>query len=132
MIDLPAAITDYIASNYSGYVIEESKEEVLCGGAAVYEVELEGSNEDELELVFSQKGDFLYSETEIGTSALPSAVSNSATINYPDYNIDEADRLDLADDGLQYELELEKADTELEVLFDTEGTVICEQEDDDE
>ena len=132
IIDLPATIDNYLTTNYPDYTVDESAEETLCDGTIAYEVELEDSNDNEIELTFSMEGNLLFTETEINTSELPTAVSNSISTNYADYTIDEADRLDMADGSVQYEVEIENGNSELEVILDTDGSVICEQVDDED
>lgn len=131
MVDLPQSVQDYISSNYPDYSIDESEMDTSCTGTTIYEVEIEGSNDDELELTFDSEGTFLYSESEIESSELPSAVTTSISNNYSSYSTEEAERLDMADGSLQYEAELKDGSTTLEVLFDADGTVICEEEDND-
>ncbi len=131
MVELPQIIEDYIASNYPAYSIDESEEETLCDGTAVYEVELEDDNDNEIELTFDSEGSFLFSETEISTESLPDAVSSSIASNYANYSIEEAERQDLFDDTNRYQVEIKGDGSELEVLLEADGTVICEEEDSD-
>ena len=134
-IELPTTIQNYLSTNYPNYEIEESERDTLCTGTAVYEVELEGPKDKEVELTFDTEGNLLFTETEIKTSELPSAVSGSISSKYAGYTVKEAERLDRADGTTQYEVELKKDKTYLEVLFAADGTVICEETgdgDDDE
>ena len=132
MIDLPTIVDNYLNTNYPDYEVDESELETDCKGAEVYEVELEGPGDDEIELTFDSEGNFLYAETEIGIDELPAAVSSSISSNYPDYSIEEAEQLDMFDDTVRYEVELKSGSSTLEVIFAADGTVICEQEDDEE
>jgi uncharacterized membrane protein YkoI len=132
LVDLPQSIEAYITSNYPGYEVDESEEEVLCSGTNVYEIEIENEDTDEeVELTFDTEGNFLFSETEIETTDLPSSVVSSINGNYAGYEIEEVEALNLANGTQQYEIELEKGDTELEVLFEADGTVVCEGEEDE-
>lgn len=135
MVELPAAVKTYLDANYPGFKIDESEQETLCTGTSVYEVELEGPGDQEIELTFDTEGNLLFTETEIPASQLPSSVTGSISANYPGYSIEEAERLDLAGGGNQYEVELKKGSSHLEVLFAADGTKICEEAgdgDDDE
>ena len=132
MVALPAAVEDFIAANYAEYEIDESESDSLCTGEAVFEVELEKNDDDELELTFDSEGNLLFTSVEIETSALPTAVSNSIATNYPDYQIDEVERLDLVNGETQYEVEIENDPSFLELLMAADGTVICEEVDDDD
>lgn len=128
--DLPQAIKTYVEANYPGYTLDEAEKETDCSGATVYEVEIEQGEENELELTFDEEGNFLYAESEIGAADLPAAVVNSIATNYAGFTTEETDKLTLADGSTRYEAELKKGSTEKEVLFDSEGTVICEQDED--
>lgn len=129
--DLPASIENFVNGNFADYKIDESEKETLCDGTEVFEVEIEDSNDNELELVFDLEGNHLYTETEISIEELPTAVSESINTNYAGYSVEEAEKLDWADDTVQYEVELKKDNTELEVIFDANGIVLCEEEDND-
>ena len=128
LIDLPSVITDYISNNYPDYTIDESEQGTLCEGTAVYEVEIENSNDEELELTFDTEGNLLFTETEIQTADLPSEVSTSIATNYADYSIDEAEQLNMFDNTLRFEVEIENGTTTLNVLLEADGTVVCEEE----
>lgn len=130
LADLPAAIKTYVEANYPGYTIDEAEQETDCSGATVYDVEIEQGEDIESELTFDSEGNFLYSESEITVADLPASVTNSLANNYAGFTTEEADKLTLADGSTRYEVELEKGSIEKEVLFDTEGTVICEQDED--
>ena len=132
LIDLPTIITDYLSSNYPDYTIDESEQDTLCDGTVVYEVEIENSNDDELELTFDIEGNLLFTETEIETTDLPSDVSASIATNYADYSIDDAEQLNMFDNTLRFEVEIENGNTTLSVLMEADGTVVCEEEDDDD
>ncbi len=131
-IELPAVIQNYLNSNYSGYEIEVSELDSLCTGAAVYDVELEGPKDKEVELTFDTEGNLLFTETEINSGDLPAAISAGVSSNYAGAVVEEAARLDLAGGGTQYEVELKKGQIHLEVLFAADGTVICDQAGDDD
>ena len=131
-IELPASIQNYLHNNYAGYEIEESELDSLCTGASVYEVELEGSKDEEVELSFDTEGNLLFTETEISSGQLPAAVTAAVNTHYAGATIEEATRLDLAGGGNQYEVELKTGQTHLDVLFAADGTVICEEAGDDD
>lgn len=132
MVDLPTTIENYLTSNYSDYEVDESAMEKDCNGNDVYEVEIENSDDDELELTFDSEGNLIYTETEINLSDLPTEVNSSISSNYSTYSADEAERLNMADGSIRYEVELEGTDPELEVIFEADGTVVCEEEDTDD
>lgn len=130
-IDLPTSI-EYINSNYPSSKIHEAELEERCNGDEVYEVELESDSEEELELVFDLEGTFLFSKVEISLNELPDAIILELNTTYEDHELEEAERLIMANDGNLYIIELENDETELEVLADDNGDVICEQISDDD
>lgn len=132
LTDLPQSIQQYISTNYPGYELDEAEQGTLCTGASVYEVELEKSENEEVELVFDTEGNLLFTETEIPLSALPPAVNSAIDANYAGFVKKEANRLDGANGVVQYEVELKKGPANPDVLFSAEGTVICEETDDDD
>ncbi len=131
-VDLPVSIKNYLSANHPNAEIEESEQGTLCTGVSVYEVELEVADDEEIDLTFDVDGNLLFTESEISVSEIPAAVSTSIANNYAGYSVKEAERLDLANDTAQYEIELKNGSTTLEVLFDASGEVICEEQDNDE
>lgn len=129
---LPTSITDYITLNYPNYSIDEAEYDMTCDSTMVIEVEIESGN-SELELTFDMSGNFLYASVEINSMSLPAAVSNSITTNFSGYTLedDEAEELTMADGSKRYEVELESTQNDLEVLFVADGTVICQEVDND-
>lgn len=130
MADLPPAIQSFLDENYAGYQVEEAELETLCTGEEVYEIELEDGN-DEFEIAVSTEGVLVFTEYEISKNDLPAAVSDNLTVAYPGGAIKEAERIELADGTLQYEVEIKQAGTSLDVLLQSDGTVICEESDQD-
>ena len=131
-IPLPVVIQNYLNSHYAGYEIEESELDSLCTGTAVYDIELEGDHDQEVELTFDTEGNLLFTETDIASGNLPAAVTAGVATSYAGYVIEEAAKLDLAGGGNQYEVELKKDQIHLEVLFAADGMVICEEAGDDD
>lgn len=131
-IQLPAVIQSYLNSHYNGYEVEESELDSLCTGVAVYDVELEGAKDQEVELTFDAEGNLLFTETEIAVGQLPAAVTAGINAHFAGAAVEEAARLDLTGGGNRYEVELKQGSTHLEVLFAADGTVICEETGDDD
>jgi len=128
--DLPTTIQDYILDNYPDYEVDEAELESLCTDEEVYKVELEGSGDNEIELAFDLEENFLYESVEIPSEELPTAVQERIDTDYEGFELEYANQLILATDGVQYQVEIEKGKDELYVLFNGNGTVICEGDDD--
>ncbi len=131
-IDLPASVKIYIDSHYAGYEVEESELDTLCNGTAVYEVELEDSDDKEADLTFDTEGNLLFTKTGYPVTQLPAPVSAGIAAGYAGYATKEVEKLSFPNGDLQYETELKKGASNLEVLFAADGTVICEASGDDD
>lgn len=131
-IDLPPAVQAYLDSNYPNHEVEEAELETLCTGEEAYEIELESSDDEEFEAVINSEGALLFTEHEISVNDLPADVSGSLASNYADYIVQEADRLDMADGSTRYEVEIKNGESQLDILTESDGTVVCEEEDSDD
>lgn len=101
-----------------------------------YKVAWEKENEMEWEAEFDQygkeysanfanDGSWLETEYELGTSDLPSAVQNTLDSEFSDYEIKEAE-LSETSEGVKFEFELEKGETEIEVTIHAAGLIISQ------
>lgn len=81
-------------------------------------------NGQSLSAKFNQDGQWLETEAEIKAADLPEAVRTSMAKNFKGYKADEIERVETADKGLIYEMELEIGKEKLEVQFSPEGTVL--------
>lgn len=99
-----------------------------------YEAEFK-MNGKEMSATFDAKGIWKETETEIKVKDLPKAVSTMLAGEFPGYKIDEACKVESAEHGSCYEVEIEKGDEEMEVLLKADGTILKKEmskdEDDD-
>lgn len=120
---LPAQISNLAVeafeSKYPGAEAVEWEEEE--GG---YEVEFEWEGQ-EMEAEFDTEGNWLATEWEMDTEDLPEATLRSITINYKGFEIEEVEGMESAALGKHiYSVELEKDDTELEILINSDGEIL--------
>ena len=103
---LSAAIIQYIDSVYPNARIEGCVElETFCDSIDVYHVEIEKPNGEDVYLVFGLNDDFLHELAEAELSALPSAVQNSISTDYPGFVLeDEIHILTRANGDLLYQV----------------------------
>lgn len=127
--NLPETVKTYLQNNYPGYELEEAEQESYCTGQTVYEVEIETAEDNEVEIAFDAKGNFLFTETAIKPEDLPGVIKSAVSGKYSDYAIKEADKLTLASGAVQYEVEMQKGKKSLSTLFDAEAAFICESAD---
>jgi uncharacterized membrane protein YkoI len=131
-VELPDNILAYLQANYNGYELEEAELDSLCTGSSVYEVEIEVNDDEEIELIFDTEGSLLYTESEINANQLPAAVSNSISTNYSTYSIDEVDQLTAPSGDILYEVEVKNGSDVLSVMVTADGTVLCQEVEDDD
>lgn len=130
--DLSQQVQDMLNTLYSGYTPTHVELDTLCDGTAAIIIELKGANNTRLDAYFTTDGTLLYNATEIASANLPAAVTAAIAANYPGYAQDgHASKLELPGGTIQYEVELKNqaAQEDLDVIFATDGTVICEQQD---
>lgn len=130
-VPLPQTIQSYLDANYPNAEIEELEMDTLCTGAAVYEVELEVNDDQELELTFDGEGNLSFTSEEIPVGQLPAEVTAAIAAKYSGYTTKEVERNSLANGGTQYEVEIKGTDTR-EVLLNADGTVVCDEVETDE
>lgn len=88
----------------------------------------------EMSANFKNDGTWVETETELEASALPQAVKDAVAAQFAGYKMEEASMVQTAEMAAGYEVEMEKGETTIEVLFGADGTVIkqkTEKEDDD-
>ncbi len=126
---LPAGVTNYIAANYEGAVIEKSGLATLSDSTTNFVVKLE----DGPVLVFSSEGAFIREHTpgghhggrpaitELEASELPEAILTYLTANYPDVVVERAGTVTLPDGSIRYLIRLSTGE---HLHFDEEGNLL--------
>ena len=77
---------------------------------------------------FDQSGKWLVTETVIKKADLPQSVQTALTKEFAGYKVEEAEKVETANDGTQYEVALEKGELNYEVLFSADGKVLKKEE----
>lgn len=80
---------------------------------------------------FSSDGIWIATEYEISQNDIPKKVIKAFKKAFPDFEIDEAERME-SSIGIRYELEIEKGDDEREILFDENGEILSQKEEEDD
>ncbi len=89
----------------------------------------------EMSANFNNDGTWLETETEIKSADLPQAVKDAMASQFAGYKTEEASMVQTAEMAAGYEVEMEKGETTIEVLFGADGTVIkqkTEKEEDED
>jgi hypothetical protein len=77
---------------------------------------------------FDKEGKWLVTETEVKSSALPTAVQAILKKDFIDYKVKEVEKVENAANEIFYEMALEKGKTNLEVKISPEGKIISKEE----
>lgn len=91
-----------------------------------YNVDFEIGFFTDYEAWFDATGNMLKYETEISESDLPKAVKQAISSQYPDFRIDDADKI--VQDGKEtFLVEIEKGNQEKHLTFSANGSVVSTQ-----
>ena len=120
--DIPQAVTKAFQSRFptAQSVKWETEEQ------GVYEAAFK-QNGHRMSASFDGAGNWQATETAIKKSALPDAVRQAVAKLFPDFEIDEAEKIE-SPDGLAFEIELENEsggkEVEVEALFSADGKLL--------
>ena len=81
-------------------------------------------NNEEASANFDNTGKWLETETEIKTSALPSAIQSTLKKDFAGFKINEASKIESVKNGNCYEAEIEKGEGTFDVLLSADGKVL--------
>ena len=94
-----------------------------------YEVEFDnGVFGRDNEVIISPEGKLLRHQEDLTSSSLPDAVKKKIREEFSGYRVDDAKKVD-ADGTITYEVELERRQGDLKVVFAADGTVVKERMD---
>lgn len=130
---LPTAITDYLTTNYPGYVIVQADVKKDAAGVVKGYETLITVNNVSYELEFSAAGAFTKLETPdgheqgsaIAAAALPAAITAYLNANFAGYTIREAETHSSNGTLTGYEVEILLNGTLSELTFDAAGTFVA-------
>ncbi|MCU0444321.1 MAG: PepSY-like domain-containing protein [Microscillaceae bacterium] len=94
----------------------------------IYEAEFVFENR-EYEVEITVTGHHLLTEIEIPTKELPKIVKKAVEEKYPDFEIEEVERIEYSNGDIHYEIDLKHEEKELEVHFREDGLFVAEGED---
>ena len=126
---LSSAITGYISMNYSGYEIMHAEKDSLCSVGSIYEVMLRMNDSIPVKLLFDLSGNYLYKASRIDYTNVPQAIKDSITANNSGYNpMHRCEEFILVTADLQYRIFIANGTSHKRVIYNADGTLICEQE----
>ena len=121
--EVPKAVKDSFAKRFPNLKgVEWSKE-----SDTEFEAEFKNAGKEQ-SANFDQAGKWLVTETEIKKADLPQAVQASIAKEFAGYKVEEAEKVETANDGIQYEVALEKGESNYEVLLSADGKMLKKEE----
>jgi len=124
---LPLKAKEFIANNYKGYKISSAAYDPLCGGGDAIDVSITQKGKPNFSLIFLPNGTFVQQEEDIELSLAPKKVLTTAKAKFSDYKVaNQIEKLKLADNSLQYLLDLTKGSETKEVILTEDGKIVCE------
>lgn len=124
---LPANVADYVAKNYLGYEMKNAAHDPLCSGGDAIDLVITKKDSPTYSLIFLPDGAFVQLEEDIDISKAPTKVLEAIKTKYSDYQIaPQIEKLTLANNTTQYLLDITKDKITKEVIFTTDGIVVCE------
>lgn len=124
---LPTSIREYVTINYPGYKMENAAHDPLCQGGDAIDVAITKKGSTAYSLIFKPDGTFVQLEEDIDLNKAPAKILEMVKIEYVGYQpAPQIEKLTLADKSIQYLLDITKNGVTKEVIFNTDGSVACE------
>lgn len=125
---LPAGIHEFVNKNYPGYAMTKAASDPLCQGGDAIDVAITKQGAPNLSLIFRPDGTFVQQEEDMPLSTATEKIKNVLKASYADYTPGtQIEKLILADNSVQYLVDLSKGSLTKEVIFSTDGAVVCEK-----
>ena len=124
---LPKGVKKFTSKFYPGYKVIHAASDPLCGGEDAIDVSIVKKNSPNFSLIFKPDGSFVQQEQDVPLNTAPGKIKDVLKAKYADYTVgNQIERLILADKTEQYLVDLTKGTISKEVIFDNNGTVVCE------
>jgi len=124
---LPKNVNDFVNKNYKGYKLVKAAYDPLCKGGNAIDVSISKKNSPKYSLIFLLDGTFVQQEEDIHYAIAPKKVQESIEMNYSKYSYSkQLERLKLADNTVQYLVDIKKEGKDKEVILNSDGVLVCE------
>lgn len=124
---LPEGVGNFIKKFYPAYTMIRAVSDPLCTGGDAVDVTITKKGSPNLSLIFKPDGSFVQQEEDVPLTTAPGKVREALKNRYAGYSAGgQIEKLTLADKTVQYMVDLSKKTVTKEVIFDTEGNVVCE------
>ena len=125
--NLPSNVKGFVQRNYPGYLITIVVSDPLCGGGDAVDVAISKIGSPDLSLIFKPDGTFVQQEQDVPIHTAPVAIIQTLKARYSDYSASgQIEKLTLADNTEEYLIDLSKGAKSKEVIFATNGMIVCE------
>jgi hypothetical protein len=99
----------------------------LCQGGPAIDVAITKAGSTPLSLIFKPDGSFVQQEEDIALTEATNKIKVALKVKYPGYVAGtQIEMLTLADNSMQYLVDLSKNNVTKEVIFTADGKVFCE------
>jgi len=125
---LSVNIVDFITVNYPSFTIKHAELDSICQFGNVTEVMIDDSTASIMQkLAFDSLDAYLFLAERVHYTEVPQAVIDAITVNYAGYTArDRAEKFTLAGGETEYKIYLVNGQTRISVIFNEDGTVVCE------
>lgn len=125
--NLPPNVKSFVQGNYPGYIITIAVSDPLCGGGDAVDVAISKIGSPDLSLIFKPDGTFIQQGQDVPLQTAPLAILQTLKAKYPDYSAGgQIEKLILADNTVEYSVDLSKDMDSKEVTYNIKGDVVCE------
>lgn len=124
---LPINIHEYVKANFKDYVIKRAEHDPLCTGADAIDVAIEHKGSPKYSVIFLPNGDFVQLEEDMPLIKAPTKIIDVVKTKFASYSVaPEIERLTLADNTVQFLVDISNAKGTKEVILNIDGTLVCE------
>jgi hypothetical protein len=123
---LPAAISNYLETNYAGYTIRSSILINTCNMGEVYDILLIQSGMEPVKVIFDLKGNYVAYGMRVIADGAPMPVMDYINKSFPGYTVMlKMEKFMLADGRIFYNVFVENGRNVDAVLVNADGTPVC-------
>lgn len=124
---LPAGVKEFITKNHPGYAMVKAASDPLCNGGDAIDVAISKTGSPNLSLIFKPDGTYVQKEEDVPLTTASAEIKNTLRSKYSNYSAGtQIEKIILADNSVQYLVDLSKGNMTMEVIFTADGDVVCE------
>lgn len=125
---LPAGVKEFVTKNHPGYAMVKAVSDPLCQGGDAIDVAIAKTGAPNLSLIFKPDGTYVQQEEDVPFTTATIKIKDALKAKYSDYSAGtQIEKLILANNSVQYLVDLSKGNVTKEVIFTTDGNVVCEK-----